>query len=159
MVAAARRGQAHELAQSEEGKDGEEHQCDNAAKDEGGAKNRDDTPPGADSGIEVRYRFACRGGLDPPRKHEADQAAEGEKRNNARRCCGKYRLCDHPIAGASSGDRPGAASAIRAARARVRNSALSSVVPRVTGAPNRAVQISGTIRKLPFGMTRFGLSR
>jgi hypothetical protein len=51
VVAAPGRGQAHKFAQGEEGKDCEEHQRDNSAKHEGGAKNRDDAPPGADSGI------------------------------------------------------------------------------------------------------------
>ena len=46
-----------------------------------------------------------------------------------------------------------------ALRARARNCSLSSLGSGVSGAPNRAVQINGTIRKLPFGITRRGLSR
>ena len=66
MVTSSGRGQTHEFAQGEEGKDGEKQQGDNAAKDKSGAKNRDDTPPGSDSGIEVGNRFVCRGRLDLP---------------------------------------------------------------------------------------------
>jgi hypothetical protein len=97
VIAAPGRGQAYKFAQSEEGKDGEKQQGDNAPEDEGGAKNRNDPPPGADPGIEVRHRVAGGGRLDPPRQHKADQGAKGEKRDYARRCCGKYRLGDHAI--------------------------------------------------------------
>src|SRR5207244_10541248 len=98
MVARPGRRQADEFAEGEERKYREERQGDETAKEDGGAENGDDPPPGSNSGVEICHRIAPGGSLGMPSETEPDQGRQGEKADGACPYSSEHRIGDHSVA-------------------------------------------------------------